>query len=105
MYAIIQEGAQQYKIRKGDTLEINRREETPSSEIIFNKIIFYSSNDDECIIGAPYVQKVKVIAKAIDHIRGKKVIVYKKKRRKGYTRKNGHRQALTRIEILDIVTE
>ena len=105
MYAIVEEGGTQYKVCKEYRLNINRRHETPDSEIILDKVLFYSSDNGDSITGTPYIKQARVIAKSIENIRGKKVIIFKKKRRKGYARKNGHRQELTRIEILDIVIE
>jgi large subunit ribosomal protein L21 len=102
MYAIIDFNGSQYKIEKNSKLYVNRLE-TPEGESIEIGKILLIDNDGDVQVGTPTVEGAKVTAKVIEHLKGDKVIVFKKKRRKGYKVKNGHRQYLTRIQIEEII--
>jgi large subunit ribosomal protein L21 len=101
MYAIIDVGGSQLKVEKGKYYFINRREEEEGQAITFDKVLLID-NDGEVKIGKPHVEGAKIEAKVVEHLKGDKVIVFKKKRRKGYKVRNGHRQYLTKVEVENI---
>lgn len=101
MYAIVNIAGQQLKVEKKQTLFVNRIEAKEGSKIDFDKILLID-NDGKVEVGTPVVKNMIVSAKIVSHLKGDKVKVFKKKRRKGYRVLKGHRQALTEIEILDI---
>jgi len=101
MYAIVEIAGQQFKIEKDQQIFVHRLDAKEGSKIDFDKVLLM--NDDGKInIGAPVITGAKVTAKVLEHLKGDKVIVFKKKRRKGYKVKNGHRQHLTKLEIQNI---
>lgn len=100
MYAIVKIGGHQYKVEKGDNVTVYRLEGNAGDAVEFADVLMVSDNGNT-EIGAPVLNK-KVKAKIVEHLRGDKVIVFKKKRRKGYKVKNGHRQDLTTISIESI---
>ena len=103
MYAIVEMQGQQFKVEEGRKMFIHRMEEaTQGASIEFDKVLFIDNNGD-VKIGAPTVEGAKVVAEVISHVRGEKVIVFHKKRRKGYRKRNGHRQDFTEIVIKQIV--
>ncbi|MCK9255802.1 MAG: 50S ribosomal protein L21 [Bacteroidales bacterium] len=101
MYAIVEIAGQQFKVEKGNKLFVHRLENEEGSEVTFDRVLLLD-NEDKVTIGTPVVEKAKVSAKVLRHCKGEKVLVFKKKRRKGYQTLNGHRQYLTEIEIQDI---
>ena len=101
MYAIVDIAGQQYKVEKERKLYINRLNAQEGDSITFDKVLLVD-NDGDIKVGAPYVHGASVKATVLTHLKGDKVIVFKKKRRKGYTKKNGHRQYLTQIQIEEI---
>ena len=101
MYAIVEIAGQQFKVEKGSKLFVNRLDNEEGSDIKFDKVLLLD-NEDNVTVGTPLVEKANVSAKVIKHVKGDKVLVFKKKRRKGYQTLNGHRQQLTEIEIQDI---
>ncbi|MDA3879356.1 MAG: 50S ribosomal protein L21 [Prolixibacteraceae bacterium] len=102
MYAIIDFGGSQYKVEKNRKLYVNRLE-TAEGETFDIERVLLVDNDGKVKVGTPTVKGAKVTAKVVGHMKGDKVIVFKKKRRKGYRVKNGHRQYLTQIQIEEIV--
>lgn len=100
MYAIIETGGKQYKVQAGDVVDLERIEIAEDNTVEFDKVLAVSG--DELKVGTPTVEGAKVTAELVDHIRGKKLVVFKMKRRKGYHKKKGHRQELTRVRIVDI---
>ena len=102
MYAIIDFGGSQYKVETNKKLYVNRLE-TPEGESFDIERVLLVDNDGKVKVGTPTVKGAKVTAKVVEHMKGDKVIVFKKKRRKGYKKKNGHRQYLTQIQIEEIV--
>jgi large subunit ribosomal protein L21 len=102
MYAIIEFAGQQLKVEKNAKLFVNRLDATEGDLIEIEKVLLID-NDGNVRIGTPLVEGVTVKAKVLEHLKGDKVIVFKKKRRKGYRVKNGHRQYLTQIQIEEIV--
>ena len=102
MYAIVEIAGQQFKVEKDRKLYVHRLEGEEGSSLSFDKILLVD-NDGQVKVGAPVVEGAQVKAKILRHLKDDKVIVFKKKRRKGYKVKNGHRQYLTQIAIEEIV--
>ena len=102
MYAVIETGGKQYRVAKGDTLDIERVEAEAGKPFTFDRVLLFA-NDGGIKVGSPTIASAKVTADITSHLRGEKKIAFKMKRRKGYHRTVGHRQELTRIKITDIV--
>ncbi len=102
MYAIVEIAGQQFKVEKGRKLYVHRLEGEENASLSFDKILLID-NDGQVNIGTPVIEGAKVNATILRHLKDDKVIVFKKKRRKGYRVKNGHRQYLTQIVIDDII--
>jgi len=98
MYAIVEIAGQQFKVAKDQKVYVHRLQEEEGANVSFNNVLLVE-NDGNVAIGAPAIEGAEVTAKILRHLRGDKVIVFKKKRRKGYRKKNGHRQSLTEIQI------
>ena len=101
MYAIVEIAGQQYKVEKDQQLFVHRLEGKEGSKVTFDNVLL-TSDGKKVEVGAPAVKGVSVSAKIVEHLKGDKVIVFKKKRRKGYKVRNGHRQYLSKIEIESI---
>ena len=101
MYAIVDIAGQQFKVEAGQKLYVNRLKDEVGASVSFEKVLLID-NDGAIKVGVPYLEGAAVAAKVLDHVKGNKVIVFKKKRRKGYQKKNGHRQCLTQIQIESI---
>ncbi|MDR2424908.1 MAG: 50S ribosomal protein L21 [Prevotellaceae bacterium] len=101
MYAIVEIAGQQFKVEKDQKLYVNRLENAEGDSVSFGKILLID-DDGKVKIGTPVIEDVVVTAKVLKHVKGDKVIVFKKKRRKGYKVKNGHRQHFTQIQIENI---
>ncbi len=101
MFAVIDINGQQFKVTENQKYYVPKLDKKPNSKISFDKVILFG-DDKETKIGNPSVDGLKVAAKVLEHVKDDKVVVFKKKRRKGYEKKNGHRQQLTRIEITKI---
>ena len=97
MYAIVEIAGQQFKVEKDRKLYVHRLEGEEGSSLSFDKILLVD-NDGQVKVGTPVVEGAQVKAKILRHLKDDKVIVFKKKRRKGYKVKNGHRQYLTHSE-------
>ncbi len=102
MYAIVEIAGQQFKVEKDRKVYVNRLDAEEGSNVDFSNVLLVE-NDGKVSVGAPNVKGAKVTAKVLSHLKGDKVVVFKKKRRKGYRVKNGHRQYLTQIQIESIV--
>ncbi len=99
MYAIIEDGAHQYKVEEGDTLEVQRRDlEDGQSSVEFDRVVMIGNGADSKI-GQPYVDGAKVVANVCAELKGDKIHVIKFRRRKGYRRKIGHRQKYLQVKI------
>ena len=101
MIAVVQIGGEQIRVEKGKTFTVNRLNEESGKKISF-KDVFLIEDKGSIQLGSPKIEKATVSASILEHFKGEKVIVFKKKRRKGYKVKNGHRQYLTKIKIDDI---
>jgi large subunit ribosomal protein L21 len=98
MYAIVEIAGQQFKVSKDQKVYVHRLASEEGSKVSFDKVLLLDDNGN-VTLGAPAVEGASVEAKVLQHLKGDKVIVFKKKRRKGYKKKNGHRQSLTQIVI------
>ena len=98
MYAIVEISGQQFKVAKDEKIFVHRLDEKEGSDVSFEKVLLIDDGKD-IKVGSPTINGAYVDAKIINHLKGDKVVVFKKKRRKGYRVKNGHRQYLTKIEI------
>ena len=101
MFAVVDINGQQFKVMENGKYYVPKLDKKPNSKITFDKVVLFG-DDKETRIGNPAVEGLKVSAKVLEHVKNDKLIVFKKKRRKGYEKKNGHRQQLTRIEITKI---
>ena len=101
MYAIVEIAGQQFKVEKDQQIYVHRLENKEGSKVEFENVLLID-NDGTINVGAPAISGAKVTAKVVSHLKGDKVVVFKKKRRKGYRVKNGHRQSLTEILIQKI---
>lgn len=102
MYAIVDIAGQQFKVRKDQKLFVHRLDAEQGAEMSFDKVLLVD-NEGKVTLGNPTIENAKINATVLDHVKGDKVIVFKKKRRKGYRVKNGHRQQFTQIQIQEIV--
>jgi large subunit ribosomal protein L21 len=103
MYAIVEISGKQFKVEKKQKLFVNRINKEEGKKVSFDNVLMFSDGN-KLSIGCPTVSGVKVDAKVLKHLKSDKVIVFKKKRRKGYKVRNGHRQLITQIEINDIIS-
>ena len=101
MYAIVDIAGQQYKVEKDHYVYAPKMEGEAGTAVSFDKVLLVD-NGKGVEIGAPIVKGVKVSGKILEHVKGDKVIIFKKKRRKGYAVKNGHRQQYTKVQIDNI---
>ena len=101
MYVIVEIAGQQFKAEKGRKLYVHRLQGDEGSSLSFDKVLL-TDNDGQVKIGTPVVEGAVVNATILKHLKDDKVIVFKKRRRKGYQVKNGHRQYLTQIQIDEI---
>jgi large subunit ribosomal protein L21 len=101
MFAIVEIAGQQFKVEKDQTLYVHRLPEAEGASIELNNVLLVDNNG-KVTIGAPAVSGASVKAKVLNHLKGDKVLVFKKKRRKGYRKMNGQRQYLTKIQIESI---
>lgn len=101
MYAIVEIAGQQFKVAQDQKVFVHRLQGDEGDQITFDKVLLL--NNGTTTIGAPAIDGAAVTAKILSHLKGDKIIVFKKKRRKGYRKKNGHRQYLTQIQIESIV--
>ncbi len=97
-YAVVETGGKQYRVKPDDTLQVERLKHDVGETIALDSVLALSDGN-ELTVGTPNIEGASVKTTIVDHIRGEKVVNFKKKRRKGYTRKVGHRQELTVIKI------
>jgi large subunit ribosomal protein L21 len=100
-YAVLKTGGKQYRVTPGVIFEIERLDVEAGQDVELSEVLTVSDGE-ELKIGMPYVEGAKVVLSVIGHKRGKKVINFKKKRRKGYSRRVGHRQELTIVSVKSI---
>ena len=104
MYAVIQTGGRQHKVKPGEELSVDKLDGRPGDEVCFDKVLLVSK-EDKVTVGRPVLENARVVAKITNQGRGPKIVVFKYKRRKGYRKKQGHRQDCTAIKIIAIKTE
>lgn len=102
MYAIIEVGAKQYSVKKGDIIEVERQSAEEGKDIALNKVLLVSK-DKKVEIGQPYLKEARIEAVVLKQIKGKNTISFKYRRRKASHWKKGHRQLLTRLKIKEII--
>ena len=102
MYAIVEIAGQQFKVAKDQKVYVHRLQGEEGSKVTFDNVLLLDESNN-VTIGAPAIEGASVTAQILSHLKGDKVIVFKKKRRKGYRKKNGHRQSFTEIQIESIV--
>ncbi len=98
MYAVVQTGAKQYRVSQGDTVEVESLAVEKGKEVTFDQVLLIADGD-KVQIGTPTLKGAKVTAEVVDHKRCPKLIAFKMRRREGYHRKIGHRQALTVVKV------
>jgi len=101
MYAIIEAGGKQYKVEEGSVVNIDKTSKKPGDTIELSNILLLV-NGERVEVGRPYVDKGTVLAEVKRHVKGKKIIVFKKRRRKDYKKTLGHRQQYTEVKIKEI---
>ena len=102
MYAIVKTGGKQYRVERGQHLLVERLAAEEGADVALEPILYRS---EEAIFDKAGLDKVKVTAKVLAHVRGEKLRVFKFKPKRGYKRRNGHRQSLTRIEVTEIAVQ
>ena len=100
-YAIVEISGRQFWIEPGKFYDLNRIPTKLGKEIILNRVLLLN-NDGEILVGKPYLEKVKIKGKILEHLRSRKTIIYKMRPKKKTRKKQGHRQELTRVLIEDI---
>jgi len=104
MYAVIKTGGKQYKVAKDDVIKVEKMAGEPGDSVDLSEVLLVGDDKGQTV-GAPLIEGAKVAATVLEQKRDKKVIIFKKKRRQGYQRKNGHRQNLTVLRITDILAD
>jgi large subunit ribosomal protein L21 len=101
MYAVIETGGKQYRVSAGDTLQVERLAVEAGQPVNFDRVLLVN-NDGKLTVGSPTVASAAVVADVVGHIRDKKKVTYKMRRRKGYRKTIGHRQELTVVKVKEI---
>jgi large subunit ribosomal protein L21 len=104
MYAVVKIGGRQYRVAEGDVLYVDKQSEEAGDSITFDRVLLVNDGDGGFNFGGPVIEGATVEATLVDQVKADKVIVFKKKRRKGYKKKNGHRQPMSQIKIDSILT-
>ncbi len=103
MFAVIRTGGKQYRAEPGATLLVPTIDAEPGATVTFDDVLLASATEGETQVGTPTIEGARVTAEVVAHDRTKKIIVFKRKRRKGYRRKQGHRQGFTVVRVGEIV--
>ncbi len=103
MFAVVKTGGKQYKVARDSIIKVEKIEGQQGSKVELDQVLMFGESSKASFIGTPIVKGAKVTAEITNQFRDDKIIVFKKKRRQNYRRKNGHRQDLTELKILDIV--
>ena len=104
MYAVIETGGKQYRVKEGDIFYVEKLPTEKNTEFVFDQVLLISS-ENGLEVGAPLLEKARVACEVLEQFRGKKILVYKVKRRKKHRRRKGHRQYYTRIRVLEIAPD
>ncbi len=102
MYAIIKTGGKQFRVEKDSVITVDLIHQDEGSDFEAEQVLFVKTGENDYKVGTPYVEGAKVLGKVLNHEKGKKIVIFKKKRRKGYQKKTGHRQNYTKVQITDI---
>jgi large subunit ribosomal protein L21 len=106
MYAIVETGGKQYRVKPGDTVAVERLSGEPGETLDLDRVLLLGGDGPRAArVGSPGVAGAVVRAEVVDHIRGEKIIVFRYKSKVRYRRKTGHRQSLTRLKITDILVD
>ncbi len=103
MYVIVDMQGQQFKVQKDQKLFVHRIDANEGDSVEFEKVLLIGNGED-VTIGTPTVEGAKVVVEVLSHVKGDKVLVFKKKRRKGYQKMNGHRQQFSQVLVKDIIS-
>ncbi|OIP62736.1 MAG: 50S ribosomal protein L21 [Nitrospirae bacterium CG_4_9_14_3_um_filter_53_35] len=103
MYAIIETGGKQYKVSEGDIVQVERLDASVGDTIEIDRVLMLGGAE-AATFGMPYIKNVRVKAEVVSMDRAKKIVVFKKKRRKGYRKRQGHRQEITALKIVQIAS-
>jgi large subunit ribosomal protein L21 len=103
MYAIIEDGSHQFRVREGDRIRVDRRAGAAGDELVFSKVLLIAEQSGSPRIGTPVVDGARVVGKIVNQFRAKKIIIQKFRRRKNVRRRNGHRQPYTMVQITSVV--
>jgi large subunit ribosomal protein L21 len=104
MYAVIQTGGKQYRVAQGDLITIEKLEGAAGDRIELNSVLMVGEGD-QVTVGRPWLEQARVVGTIVRQERGPKVLIYKHKRRKGYQKRQGHRQSQTLLRVTDIVAD
>ncbi|MFH5833220.1 50S ribosomal protein L21 [Halalkalibaculum sp. DA384] len=104
MYAVVEIGGHQYKVSEGDVLFVDKQADESGGTLTFDRVLLINDGNGKVDVGQPVVEGASIEATLLDNVKSDKVIVFKKKRRKGYRVKRGHRQPMSQIEINKIDT-
>ena len=103
MYAVVQTGGKQYRVSKGDIINVEKLNVEAGSRVVLDEVI--ALGGEKTVVGKPFVEGASIDCRVIENGKGKKVIIYKYKAKKDYRKKQGHRQPYTQLEVLDILTD
>lgn len=101
MYAVIKTGGKQHRVSEGDVLKVEKLEGQKGDTVVFEEVLLVSK-EDQTRVGTPVVEGARVVGEIVQQGKGPKIIIFKKKRRKGFMKKTGHRQPLTEVRIKEI---
>ena len=101
MFAVLNTGGKQYKVSQGDLIKVEKLESDVGDKVTLSQVLMVGQGED-VEVGSPYVSNCEVTGEVVEQGKGAKIIIFKKKRRKGYRRKNGHRQRFTQLKITEI---
>jgi large subunit ribosomal protein L21 len=101
MFAVLKTGGKQYKVIQGDLIEVEKLESDVGDKVTLDQVLMVGEGED-VEVGSPYIPNCQVTGEVVKQGKGAKIIVFKKKRRKNYRRKNGHRQFITQLKITEI---
>jgi large subunit ribosomal protein L21 len=103
MYAIIEDGSHQFRVREGDRIRVDRRDGKAGDELVFSNVLLLTEPNGTPTIGTPSVEGARVVGKIVNQFKAKKIIIQKFRRRKNVRRRNGHRQPYTMVQITSVV--
>lgn len=104
MHAVIQTGGKQYRVKEGDLFFVEKLPGEAKSQVVFEKVLLLSDGTS-VQIGTPHLEQARVACEIVEQFRGKKIIIFKYKRRKNHHKKKGHRQSYTRIRVTEIAAD